>query len=153
MESYIRKTKNKRISFIEKKLFNDLDKKISFSLISILISLLSFNGNKLFLAAPILALSYLLDFSYYILALLSLIVSGILLGPRYFLFFAALIVVFTLFSLLNKKIKINLILKTGLTAFLSDLIIRGLFILIYEKRTAQRCILNQRQFLMACKRL
>lgn len=133
MESYIRKTKNKRISFIEKKLFNDLDKKISFSLISILISLLSFNGNKLFLAAPILALSYLLDFSYYILALLSLIVSGILLGPRYFLFFAALIVVFTLFSLLNKKIKINLILKTGLTAFLSDLIIRGLFILIYEK--------------------
>ena len=91
MESYIRKTKNKRISFIEKKLFNDLDKKISFSLISILISLLSFNGNKLFLAAPILALSYLLDFSYYILALLSLIVSGILLGPRYFLFFAALL--------------------------------------------------------------
>ena len=88
MESYIKKHKSsKSIPIIERKIFVDIDKKTCFFLVSLLLSLLSFQGSKLFLISAILSIGYLLDISYLIIAILSGIIGGIILGPSYFLFF------------------------------------------------------------------
>lgn len=135
MESYIKKPKSsKSISFIEHKVFTDVDKKTFFFLISTLLSLLSFQESKLFLASAVLSLGYLLDLSYFIVAILSGIISGIVLGPMYFLFFSLSLTFFFLFSLTSKKIKINLVLKIGTIAFISDFLSRVVFLLINGKK-------------------
>lgn len=134
MESYIKKHKSsKSIPIIERKIFVDIDKKTCFFLVSLLLSLLSFQDSKLFLISAILSIGYLLDISYLIIAILSGIIGGIILGPSYFLFFSSTLICFFFLCFITKKIKVNLAIKIGLIGFVSDFFSRCVFLYINSK--------------------
>lgn len=131
MESYVKKQKNsKELTGVERKLFVDLDKKISFFIISVLLSFLSIQEKNIFIISAILSLGYLLDFSYLLFSILVGIISGIFLGPMQFIFFSVVLILFSVFVLIFKKVKTNLFVKIGICAFLSDFIARCIFLFI-----------------------